>query len=113
LGIDYINTQGGIIMGYRSEVAFIVPESAPKFEDVENCFETIKESDGYRLYHGTWLKWYEDYPAPQAVASYLADLEPEEYLFIRLGEDSNDIEEEGEFWDNPFGLGWVRQIEFE
>jgi hypothetical protein len=101
-------------MGYRSEVAFVVPESAPRFEEVENCFEDVIERDGCRLYYATWIKWYEDYPIVQAVTDYLVSLEDdgksEDYLFIRLGEDYNDIEEEGEFWDNPFDLGWARKI---
>jgi hypothetical protein len=102
-------------MGYRSEVAFIVPEKAPRFEEIENCFATIKEKDGLRLYHSSWLKWYEDFEIVQAVESYLDELDENEdrFLFIRLGEDGNDIEERGNLWDNPFGLGWCRKIEFD
>ena len=103
-------------MGYRSEVAFVVPDSAPRFEEMENCFEDIIEKDGYRLYHSTWLKWYEDYPIVHAVQEYLFSLDEdggEDYLFIRLGEDNADVEEEGGLWDNPFDLGWARKIEFE
>jgi len=103
-------------MGYRSEVAFIVPENAPHFEEIDNCFDTVVEKDGLRLYHATWLKWYEDFPVVQAVTSYLSKLddtiEEERYLFIRLGEDTSDAEEEGNLWDNPFNLGWTRKIEF-
>jgi hypothetical protein len=104
-------------MGYRSEVAFVVPESAPRFEEVDNCFEDIIERDGYRLYHSTWLKWYEDFPIVISVSDYLTSLDQEDktddYLFIRLGEDNGDVEEEGDLWDNPFDLGWTRKIEFE
>jgi len=103
-------------MGYRSEVAFIVPDTAPKFEEIDDCFDSIIEKDGYRLYHATWLKWYEDFPIVQAVNEYLATLDENEtekrYLFIRIGEDAADVDEEGNFWDNPFDMGWVRKIEF-
>jgi len=106
-------------MGYRSEVAFVVPDSAPRFEDIENrgWLTVISESDGFRLYHATWVKWYSDFPVVKAVLEYFANLDTEEggnenYLFIRLGEDNSDVEEEGGLWDNPFDLGWARKIEF-
>lgn len=103
-------------MGYRSEVAFVVPDGAPRFEEVDNVFDEIKEQNGYRLYHGDWLKWYEDYPIVQAVDAYFSkmmDEDRDDYLFIRIGESSDDVDEDGCFWDNPFGLSWTRKITFE
>jgi hypothetical protein len=110
------NTKEDIKMGYRSEVAFIVPDSAPRFEEIEDCFDHITEKEGYRLYYADWLKWYEDAEVVMAVTNYLTDLhtedKTEEFLFIRLGEDVSDIEEDGQFWDNPFELGWSRKIRY-
>ena len=104
-------------MGYRSEVAFVVPDSAPRFENREdNCFETVREEDGCRLYHTSWMKWYEndsDYPIVQAVMDYLSELDDEDFLFIRIGDDVGDIEEVGYFFDNPFNLGYTRRICFD
>lgn len=34
----------------------------------------------------------------------MADLEYEDYYFIRIGEDYDDIEVNGGFWDNPLGM---------
>jgi Fe-S-cluster formation regulator IscX/YfhJ len=93
-------------------VAFVIPKEGPRFEEIDNCFDVIKEKSGCRLYRGDWLKWYDDYPIVIAVRKYLRDLDPTEYRFIRIGEDINDVEDHGELYD-PFHLGWTRAIIFD
>jgi hypothetical protein len=102
-------------MGYRSEVGFVVPSDAPKFEEIENCFEQIEEKDGYKLYTASWLKWYDDFEVVQAVAAYISKLEDEEkdFLFIRIGEEDSDLDVEGHFWDNPFNFGYVKKLTYD
>ena len=47
-----------------------------------------------------------------AVEDYLGDLHTEDYLFIRIGEDINDIEVCGDYVDNPLGMSMDRTISF-
>ena len=41
------------------------------------------------------------------------DLEYEDYYFIRVGEDNDDTDVRGGFWENPFGMCLVRGIAFD
>ena len=43
----------------------------------------------------------------------MADLEVEDYLFFRVGEEIGDIEIKGEFWDNPFEFNILQTITLE
>ena len=102
-------------MGYRSQVGFVVPDTAPKFEEIEDaCFDDVYERDGYRLYAAEWVKWYEDFEIVQAVEKYLDKLDEEDryedYVFVRIGEELADVDERGSMWKNPFEFGWSRQI---
>ena len=40
----------------------------------------------------------------------MLELEDEDFLFLRVGEDMNDSEEKGSFWENPFELSILRTI---
>jgi len=40
----------------------------------------------------------------------MGKLESDDFLFLRIGEDMNDNEERGSFWDNPFELSILRTI---
>lgn len=57
-------------------------------------------------------KWYADFEEVAFVENFMADLEYEDYYFIRVGEDYDDIEVNGGFWDNPLGMCLVRGITF-
>ncbi len=59
------------------------------------------------------MKWYADFEEVAFVESFMADLEYEDYYFIRVGEDYDDIEVNGGFWDNPLGMCLVRGITFD
>jgi hypothetical protein len=107
-------------MGYRSEVGFVVPSSAPKFEEIEDVFDKVIEKDGFRLYYCDWIKWY-DYSDDEntivtAVEKYFDSLDHEdrmgEYYFIRLGEEFSDVDYRGENYNNPFNLGHSRTLTF-
>ena len=59
------------------------------------------------------IKWYADFAAVAFVENFMADLEDTEYYFIRVGEDYDDIEVNGGFWDNPLGMRFARGITFD
>lgn len=42
----------------------------------------------------------------------MEELDDEDFLFIRIGEDFEDIEILGRYWENPFNLDVVRTVEF-
>lgn len=70
--------------------------------------------DGSVFYHFPEIKWYEGaYPEIQIIMSSLFQLDEDEYLYIRLGENIDDIEERGYFYDNPFSFGIQRYLNFE
>jgi hypothetical protein len=126
-------------MGYRSEVVLVVgKEVMPQFmvtmakssEARALCFdeaERMKDYDGEGNMLFSWcdIKWYEDYEGIQAIVDFMdwcmneSVPHPDEkdtrvdgdecFRFIRIGEESNDIEEIGSgFWD----VGVRRTIEY-
>jgi len=59
------------------------------------------------------LKWYLEYEDVAFFESLMNDLEYEDYYFIRVGEDNDDTDVRGGFWENPFGMCLVRGIAFD
>ena len=59
------------------------------------------------------VKWYSDFEGVAFVENFMADLEYTKYYFIRVGEDYDDIEVNGGFWDNPLGMRFARGITFD
>lgn len=110
-------------MGYRSEVGFVIAKKPgreiPDFNKVEPdfTFDSILENDEAVFYYCNHVKWYDnqtDYPLVNTVEEYLDSIEDDaDYMFIRIGEDAEDLETKGNFWDNPFGFSYVRKIVFE
>ena len=107
-------------MPYLSDVALAVYEStymellkgAAKEERAKDVIEFLTVTpDDIRLYkcdmveeknviviHWAWIKWYEEFPSVRFVQGYMdrSDEEGEDgdaYAFIRVGEDSEDIEQ--------------------
>ena len=123
-------------MGYRSEVGLCLAgpaqakleagllslangEGTVKASEAEAIQQLFKaadhrkdEADGATAYHWPSLKWYPEYPEVGFVENFMATLEEDEYLFIRLGESDDDIETRGLFWDNPFQMSLSRSIVF-
>ena len=44
------------------------------------------------------------------LGALMNELEDEDYRFIRIGEEYDDTEVHGGFWENPFGLELNRSI---
>ena len=103
-------------MGYRSEVLLIVgKEAMPLFLTVlatspktrELCFshrdhfEKNYGEEGSMLFTWNWLKWYDSYDCVAGIQRFMADCEENDmedhYRFVRVGEDTTDSEEHGEF----------------
>lgn len=105
-------------MGYRSDVAFVVPDSAPRFEEMDKHVFDVHEKGGYRLYVVEQIKWYPDDEIVQAVTQYMDKLDKlcddnQRYRFLRFGEEKDHIEDRGYLYDNPFNLCWTRRILFD
>ena len=115
-------------MGYRSLAGICLAQDAlnqldakiqtlpqPLQEEVRSLFEDsefTREEEGDRAWYWEGFKWYSSDPDLAFLAGYLADLDDEQYLCIRVGENLDDVEYRGRFWDNPFGMCLTRGIGF-
>lgn len=116
-------------MGYRSDVCLCLKQKlVPRFDDLlstdasdKSCVadllgdaECITDTEtGASLWLWQDIKWYADYEDVSAMEHLLNLADDPDYLFIRIGDDSDDTEVQGCYWDNPFGLYLARQICFE
>ena len=92
-------------MGYRSRVAISLSDAAVEtiksaIKLDKNLRELVNDSEEPTLDHGriyfSDIKWYEGYPEIDAMENFLSQLDEEDYGFIRIGEDYEDVEEKGE-----------------
>lgn len=121
-------------MGYYSDVALTLTKKGLKElqesldaanitqktkDEVKELFKysqkhSLDSSSGSKMWYWDSIKWYdyepEYFPEVDFISSFLNSLDSEEYLFLRIGEDLDDIETLGEYWDNPFDLGISRRI---
>lgn len=117
-------------MGYRSDVCLCLKKNAlailedglslgniSQMRSVSALLadsETITDPDkGDKLWFWSDIKWYPDYEDVAYIESSLSAMNKTDYLFIRIGEDSDDSEVQGCYWDNSFGLYLERRISFE
>jgi len=112
-----VNILGGQIMGYRSDVAYsihfktkdilnqfialVMVKGGNEVEALKECGIECNETDGEFNVNFTWddVKWYESYPEVQAhtwLMEFAVERFPEDcgYEYVRIGEESNDIEEQ-------------------
>ena len=113
-------------MGYRSQVCIGMTDDAMRLfrtmldhvpesheihsliKDAESWRQSYPWDEGHKspdkdceeklyLYH---VKWYDGYECIDFVESFLTDCIPEEdYRLLRIGEENEDIEERGDYWD--------------
>lgn len=113
-------------MGYRSQVGFCIAkkegQDIPDFNAIEPDFEfdIVKDTDEAVLYYCDDVKWYDnnpDYPLVSIVEEYFDKMDKEnrdsDYIFVRIGEENDDLETRGNYWNNPFDFGYIRKITFE
>lgn len=117
-------------MGYRSDVALCLTQNgvstlSKKLDNsnaetknlvtdlMEYPREHFKDADtGSEIWYWDMVKWYSEYPDVSFIENLISELDYTEYLFIRMGEDTDDNEIQGSYWDNPFGLHLSRTIDF-
>ena len=85
-------------------------------EDVRKLFQLNREfavepGTGMAIFYWQGIKWYWSEPELKFVEAFLEDLEDEQYLFIRLGEDGS-LDTRGGLYDNPFQPKVVSKIQF-
>lgn len=115
-------------MGYRSQVGMALTKSA--LDNMNKKLETVDEStrsavedfldsadtykhsdDGSEGYIWDLIKWYDEEPEVKFFDALFAEIDCSAYLFVRVGEDADDGESKGCFFNNPFGLHLVRKVE--
>ena len=119
-------------MGYYSDVAIALTENGIKiFNQKLTSSDTIIQNDVSRLLDHAkqhrcdaetksecWLwqdvKWFagdlECYQDICFIESVLDELDENDYYFVRIGEDMDDNEIRGFWWDNPFEIILRREI---
>ena len=74
------------------------------------------EKNGEEAWYWDYLKWYTDdpvhFPEVDFIEKLVAELAYEDFRFIRIGEDYDDTEMWGGFWENPFDMELGRYISF-
>ena len=55
-------------------------------------------------YYWSHTKWYDGYDDVGFIEAILDILPCEEYKFVRIGEESEDVEEKGEFWESDIHI---------
>lgn len=105
-------------MGYRSDIIIGVTKTVVArdllTDEIPKCLKTIKyitDENSFAVYWeiNQW-KWYDSSPDVAAITSWLKSLDQEEYGFIRLGEDDEDIEIRGSPTD--FEMYLQKSIDF-
>lgn len=68
------------------------------------------EGSGSAVFLWEGEKWYAEFDEVAFVEAFMDSLPSENFLFIRLGEDYDDIETCGSFRGKPFGMYMERKI---
>jgi len=104
-------------MGYRSEVVVRICEKATEVvklfckldPKVKSLIDDAEYGDD-TVYQWSWVKWYDHDPDIRAFLHMLEEIGDENYGFIRLGEESDDIEYLGSPYE--FDMYVSRKIEW-
>ena len=70
----------------------------------------IDEGSGSVVFLWEGEKWYDEFDEIAFVGKLMDNLPHEDFLFIRLGEDYDDIETRGSYWCNPQRVRITREI---
>ena len=117
-------------MGYRSDVGLALTQAAVQtlnqklnaldknseaFSIITDFFayadKHFEDTDsGSEVYLWEYVKWYEEFSDVGFIEHLPAELDWSDFLFIRIGEELEDIDTRGSFWDNPFDLGISRSL---
>ncbi len=118
-------------MGYHSDVALTLSSKCVeslerKINNSQNCSKSalctlLENADkkgtddrtGDKYWYWNCIKWYNDYPEIYMLEEFMSSLDYDEYLFIRIGEDMNDTDVYGSYYENQFGMYLHHSIEFD
>lgn len=70
----------------------------------------IDEGSGAVVFLWEGERWYNEFDEIAFVEEFMDNLPHEDFLFIRLGEDYDDIETRGSYWCNPQRVRIAREI---
>ena len=105
-------------MGYRSDVAIALSKEAAALLKkrleaataderylLDNAdLHNVDKESGDELWRWHYVKFYEEFREVAFINSFLQELDPSNFMFIRVGETYDDIEINGDYWLNAFGL---------
>ncbi len=117
-------------MGYRSDIGLALSQIAvqalhQKLNALDKNSEAFTAINGFlvyatrhfedadtgaKVYLWEYVKWYEEFSEVNFIETFLAELAPEHFLFLRIGESWDDTETKRLLWDNPFDLGITRRL---
>ena len=118
-------------MGYYSNVALaLTAKGAQAMRTAINTLDTetnmlvtdfIKYADSHafdpdsRAEAYLWqdVKWNDDFRDIDFFERFMRNLDDEDYRYIRIGEDYDDTEVRGDFFENPFDIELARDITFD
>ena len=84
------------------------------FTDIKNMLDSAEvrtdADSGTVAYLWESTKWYDDFPEVRFIENLLQELDSADFLFIRVGEDSDDTEMYGTFWENPLNMRLTRGV---
>jgi len=115
-------------MGYRSEVALalvtdaaiLLKELCEHNTELKEFFDNADESRGWEpeevlggcttKFLWSHVKWYEGYNEIDMVETFMNNISEDDYYFLRIGDDSDDNESRGCFWESDMYIS--RSIAF-
>jgi len=106
-------------MGYRSQVVVALKpevEVPPAIlKHLRSLFSHADEGPDGKLFFDKHLKWYIDepdyFPECRAIHEYLLDLDDDLYYFVRVGENTADVDTAGS-WHEGFEIDVCTRITF-
>ncbi len=120
-------------MGYYSEAALVLTKKGKEYFDKKLADKAVsaktrkelenllKYADEYHTDNSgavAWLwksvKWYtccqEYFPGIGFIDKVMGELDAGDYFFVRVGEEYDDNDIQGDWWDNPFGATLCRSV---
>lgn len=118
-------------MGYYSEVGLVLTKKG--FEQMEAALTAVEDkalrneiedllssadcqhtaSNGDHLWTWEWMKWYPEFREISWLETCLKAMADEDFYFLRIGEEHDDVFISGDCWDNTFKMGLSRSIYFD
>ena len=118
-------------MGYYSEVGLVLTKKG--FEQMEAALTAVEDkalrneiedllssadcqhtaSNGDHLWTWEWMKWYPEFREFSWLETCLKAMADEDFYFLRIGEEHDDVFISGDCWDNTFKMGLSRSIYFD